>query len=143
MAISHRSYDQSWRPATARTIDRSQSQPVVRWVARSDINPLQLPHQVGVEGPSLDPGTHPVLAPSSLLALVSSSEKYGCGHSTQLLLLLHLKSGQHKFESSRRHWYTRHSYMLSSGVVVESDLNPRSHFKYNGLRAKDWWYHQS
>jgi len=38
-----------------------------------------------------DPGAHPVLAPTSLCALVSSSEKYRCGYSTHLLLQFHLE----------------------------------------------------
>ena len=63
---------------------------------------------------------------------VSSSGKYSCGYSTQLLLLFHLKPDRHKFESS---WW--HS-------LFGRDLNPqkRSHVYWSRV-AKDRWYHQS
>ena len=44
--------------------------------------------------------TQPTLTPTSLFPLVSSSEKYGCGHSTQLLLLLNMKPDQRQFDVS-------------------------------------------
>ena len=76
--------------------------------------PPKFPHQVGVgaiEGSSLDPWTQPALTRTSLFPLVSSPDKYGCGHSTQLLFLLHLKPDQHQFDVSWWHWwaYASHS----------------------------------